>query len=442
MNYEKATTIKKPMTIDEVNQKHLKTLKNLQKELERKNRDPSIRLGKNAKKRAARREKVLAEEVENSDDNDEELTEQIGVKPPRIPLSRMKRKPGHRDGRPDVPEFDDYDDVNDVIEFPELKIILVEPAPQPKMSILLDAAIQQLCSKQDIVITCTIESKEGIVKQEGDMPIQVICAMDGHGTDLVADIIRNFVYEDHFQKQDTPSSMQSSILATCKKMKDEDKTFKFIPSQMTYLDYLKKKVSDEKFEQSGATYSAAFIHRNEKTNVLNVVAEWVGDSPIFIFVNGELVFKADEHHSSNEKEVELMIQKGFIDGVQSGGGGFELISEDEIISKPGKYTISKVQLACTRSLGHNGLTCIEADRVTITAKMTDEVKVIVCSDGVGDMLYMNTDLEKLKTYSAEELVDLAEKRWKQVWKYNGKTTRFPANGYDDCCAAVWWQKKE
>jgi serine/threonine protein phosphatase PrpC len=429
------------MSTYEVENRQNKTLKNLEKELERKSREPSKRLGKNAKKRAARREKILAEEVENYD-LEQGPIEEIGIKPPRIPLSRIKRKLGHRERRPEVPEFEDKD-VDEIIEFSEIECSYeVIPPPPPKIKINLDASIKQLCKKQDFVVYSTIENKEGVTKEDGDLPIVVLAVMDGHGSDIVPKIIRELDIENHFQKLDTPSSIQESILASCKKMKEESDNLEFIPGKMKYSNYyLKKQILNNHLETSGTTYSAAYLHRNEKTGILKIVSEWVGDSPIFIFVNGELVFKSSGHHTNNEKEVELMIQKGFISGVENGGGGFELISEDEIISKSGKYTISRVPLACTRSLGHNGLVCTEADRVTITAKMTDEVSIIVCSDGVGDMLHMDYDIEKLKTYSAVQLVDFAEKRWKQVWKYKGKTTTFPSNGYDDCCAAVWCQKK-
>jgi hypothetical protein len=139
-----------------------------------------------------------------------------------------------------------------------------------------------------------------------------------------------------------------------------------------------------------------------------------------------------------------MKAKGYITGIENDPTGFKVVSENQIASEPGKYAILKKgngsKLACTRSLGHYGITCTEAESATIIAKMTDDVKVIVCSDGVGDMMHMDCDLEKFKSFSAEELVDFAESRWKQTWNYHGTKTKFPADGYDDCCAAIWWQK--
>lgn len=317
-------------------------------------------------------------------------------------------------------------------------------SPPPKMSILMDTSVKQLCSQQDAVVCLTIDGKEGVPQEAGDLPIDILSVMDGHGKDIVPNIVKGLDFEYHFKQRNTANSMQEAIISKCNEMKAESDKKSWNPSEMSYKEYAAKRVSRETLIRSGTTYSAAYMQRNETTGVLKVVLEWVGDSPIFVFVNGEKVFEAITHHANNEQELALMKAKGFITGIEKSDVGFKVISHDTIVNEPGKYAILKggngSQLACTRSLGHNGITCTEAETATIIAKMTDEVKVIVMSDGVGDMLHMQTDMEKLKTYSAEELVDLAETRWKQTWNYHGSKTQFSENGYDDCSAAVWWQK--
>ena len=97
----------------------------------------------------------------------------------------------------------------------------------------------------------------------------------------------------------------------------------------------------------------------------------------------------------------------------------------------------------TRSLGHN-FTDIEPQKHFIECSTDDEVKVIIISDGIGDMLCMDSDIEILNKYSAEELVNFAEARWKQEWYWNETSNtkiKFPINGYDDCSCSVWWHKK-
>jgi hypothetical protein len=99
-NYENVTTTKNYPTISDVVNKKNRTIKQLEKELERRNRSPSNRLGKNAKKEASRRNLVLNEEEHNEEPNEEPFIENIiagSIKPQRIPLGRLKRKPSHRE---------------------------------------------------------------------------------------------------------------------------------------------------------------------------------------------------------------------------------------------------------------------------------------------------------------------------------------------------------
>ena len=105
-NYENITTNSRKMKDIEVERKTDSKLRKLEKEMERRNRTPSNRLGKNAKKQAARLENIL--KVEEVDIVDEEVTVVKipgSIKQPRIPLTRQKRKPSHRERRPEVENF-------------------------------------------------------------------------------------------------------------------------------------------------------------------------------------------------------------------------------------------------------------------------------------------------------------------------------------------------
>jgi serine/threonine protein phosphatase PrpC len=179
---------------------------------------------------------------------------------------------------------------------------------------------------------------------------------------------------------------------------------------------------------------------------MKIVAEWLGDSPILVFVNGDLVFRSEAHSATNEKEIERLLQKKIISGVENATTGFKLISEDNIEINLGKYISyarGQYSLAMTRSLGHNRLLGdVDTQKHVIECSTFDEVKVIAFSDGVGDILHMDSDMEKLKILSAEEIVELAERRWKQEWNIGSTKTKFPTNGYDDCCCSMWWQIKK
>jgi serine/threonine protein phosphatase PrpC len=203
--------------------------------------------------------------------------------------------------------------------------------------------------------------------------------------------------------------------------------------------------SKKEIYNSGSTLSFAKIYRNLKTKKLKIKLEWLGDSPILVFINNELIYESQLHNAYNENEIERLKNKDVFVKIKDVSYGFEVLSEDRITSKDGKYILLKNKdlLAMSRTLGHNRITGVDTQKHIIECNTVDDVKVIIFSDGVGDMLNMGLDLDKLKKYSAEEIVELAEKRWKQEWFCGVETNIkecFEENGYDDCCCAIWWQK--
>lgn len=303
----------------------------------------------------------------------------------------------------------------------------------------MESSIKQLCKGQDFTATLTIENKSGY---DEDQPIDVVAVFDGHGSNLVIDIIRELNMNDYFTHANTAECLQHTIKEQIRVKKEKYDKIPYKPGD-NVDEYLKGKIRNIDIINSGSTFSAAYIQKKINTDEVNIVAEWVGDSPIFVFVNGELVFTSKIHHASNDEDVALMKEKGFIENITESNAGFELVSEDTIISKPTRYIVFKngLRMAMTRSLGHNSVMSTEAQTSIITAKNTDDVKVIVCSDGIGDVINLDFDTERLKSYSAEEIVNFAEKRWKQKWMVGDKAIKFPINGYDDCSCAIWWQKK-
>jgi len=314
-----------------------------------------------------------------------------------------------------------------------------------QMVIITEASERQLSSKQDYALVLTINNEEGIEKEEGDQPIDIVSCFDGHGSDLAIDIIRSLDLKHHFAKASPAESIQNAIdQEILQKIKDS-KTYKYVPG-IDLASRYKNMITEEKIQRSGSSFSLAKIYRNEKTKKIKIVTEWLGDSPILVFVNGELVFRSEAHSATNEKEINRLLEKKVISCVENATTGFKVTSENNIEVAPGKYISyarGKYSLAMTRSLGHNRLLGdIDTQKHIIECSTFDEVKVITFSDGVGDVLHMDSDIEKLKNFSAKEIVELAERRWKQEWNIGSTKTKFPANGYDDCCCSMWWQIKK
>lgn len=87
------------------NRKEDSKVKSISKENERRGREPSCRLGKNAKKQLARTSKILECDLTIEGDMQVDIQDPIiGVKQLRIRLARPRRKLGHR-GRPEEPVF-------------------------------------------------------------------------------------------------------------------------------------------------------------------------------------------------------------------------------------------------------------------------------------------------------------------------------------------------
>jgi hypothetical protein len=103
-NYENITITSRKIKNNEVARKADSKLRQIEKEIERRNRTPSNRLGKNAKKQAARLENIL--KVEDIEIVDEEVVTVVeipgSIKQRRTPLTRPKRKPSRRERRPEA----------------------------------------------------------------------------------------------------------------------------------------------------------------------------------------------------------------------------------------------------------------------------------------------------------------------------------------------------
>jgi len=315
---------------------------------------------------------------------------------------------------------------------------IIQGSQVVKMKIISECAERQLHSKQDITAVFTLENE--FFRQEGVEPVDVIVVMDGHGDNLVTNIIRELNLQEHFAMADPAESIQTAIdkeIIVKKKNFDNEKPVR----GLGFNAYYATRITPAKVKMSGSTLSFVKIYRNLTTKNMKIIAEWLGDSPIIIFINGEMVFKSENHDGFKETEVKRLLNMGVIKGVKDTNLGFKVVSEHEIVYNPGKYIVFNTddKLAITRSLGHGRITGINTEKKFIECSTDDDVKVLVFSDGVGDVLNLDIDMEKVKTYSSEEIVQFAEKRWKQEWLYEGEKQRI--ENFDDCCCALWMQKK-
>ena len=146
----------------------------------------------------------------------------------------------------------------------------------------------------------------------------------------------------------------------------------------------------------------------------------------------------------------------------------EIRNSDHLQTKPSIYSefLCDVTIAMTQSLGHGGMTKFQPEKHTEFFIDSDDIRVILGSDGFFDMIILEdsvprvpeltqediADIERekhdLMTMSADELLMKAELRWKKPdWIYHWSHRDFSMssvtnfNGcYDDISVIVFDKK--
>ena len=193
---------------------------------------------------------------------------------------------------------------------------------------------------------------------------------------------------------------------------------------------------------SGSTMNFTTIQVEDEIIVTNYNA---GDSDCWIFVNGELVFESVAHTLNKPGERQRIAS--MLSHVKPVTGAWAPIPLSDRRMTVHRSDISNFNtgesIVPTMALGHNNMTGFDPDIKTMRFKKTDHVRIVSGSDGFWGMIVKSIDQDKLKTFTLEQMIDLAEKRWKQEWEYAGdinkpdniEITRFP--GYDDITVCMW-----
>jgi len=214
---------------------------------------------------------------------------------------------------------------------------------------------------------------------------------DGHGSNSVIDQLRNYV---------TNGKLAEFMEETS-------------PVRVLANELLKKQVC-RTYESSGATMNYGIL----EGNILKCIN--CGDSRMFVFRNGELIFQSVDHDSSNEKERVRLGDSVTYDKSQN----IKMVDETRMIAVYAEYVRMKNgnNLAITQALGHNGYADPSPDTYEIEIGPTDEIIAISVSDGVTDMLCYDeennvvpSDVKMLYEFSAEELKNKIQERWLQTW---------------------------
>jgi hypothetical protein len=222
-------------------------------------------------------------------------------------------------------------------------------------------------------------------------------------------------------------------------------------SELTPVDFVVAKIKEHRIAKkinmanSGSTfvYAKIFTENEDGSGLGYIHVGNVADSELAVYINGELVFKTTPQIATTPGEIERLKRENRF--VCLNPEFNPLIIEEDTLIMEKAYSINfrgMRSLVPSQSLGHNELTGFAPEYKILTFDLKkDYVKIVCASDGLWDILNLKLekDEQSLITMGAESLASLAERLWKQEWKYcyqkedmnKFKMEKFPEYGYDD-----------
>ena len=317
-------------------------------------------------------------------------------------------------------------EINESVIF-DLVAALAAEEPRDTYVSLLDSAVHQLGSAQDVAYTNKIETAE---YTEWNLAI-----FDGHGSERGINPYTG-VYEPHnltvLALQDMIKTKQMDEILSREIFGEEDSAIA-MQRALSKICLEKKK----SMLHVGATMVHVKVRREFATKKILVDVLSVGDSVALIHQNGKKVLQSVEHTPFNPDEIARLIEEKRIVSEEksvSQGMGIEVLDANTLCSRPGKYiTVGGVQLAMTQSIGHIRYSPLHQDDVGVfglapyKAHMefteSDKLNIKLFSDGVSDMIVPETLIDDryfMIRSNARNTAEFAKNRWQKEWRATTK----------------------
>lgn len=249
--------------------------------------------------------------------------------------------------------------------------------------------VDQMCKGQD-------HTRSGQTTIDGQQ-VKYAVVFDGHGSDSVINFIRRISQ----QKMDEIMAMPCPAT-----------------TMFHYINDATPKLCI-RGESSGSTMCLTRIFPTY-VEIINV-----GDSQGYVIKNGELAFVSEPHCYDNAKERTRLDAMGVRTEASS---NFKIVDDRHLYKTRTRYIFhipyEDNRLALSQALGHAGKTGIAPDRTVIPYEASDEVVVILGSDGHFDMVkrhmdrdeFLESDLLAVKDMSGEAILNQSVDRWLQEWE--------------------------
>jgi hypothetical protein len=256
--------------------------------------------------------------------------------------------------------------------------------------ITISEHVEQMSKGQDYTIS-------GQIEIDGQ-PVKYAAVFDGHGRDTVIRFIRNI----------KPDKMNEIMSSLCPGI-----------TMFHYINNATPKLCI-RGECSGSTMCLARIFPTH-VEIINV-----GDSQAVVFKNGQIEFISEPHEYGNTKEKERLEQESRIYyAVDS--KNMKIVNDTEMQVIKSFYIVHKndgVQLAISQALGHDGKTGIRPDRTVIPYEDTDDIRIVLGSDGFFDMVMREKDNDQFVTQDLLDVIDMPGEdilkrtvdRWTKEWE--------------------------
>ena len=253
-------------------------------------------------------------------------------------------------------------------------------------NIIITEHVKQLCKEQDYTI-----SGETIYN---GINIKYAAIFDGHGSNTVINFIRNISIEK-----------MNEIFST------------EYPSK-TLFDYINKSNICKYNESSGSTMCLSRIFPTY-IEIINI-----GDSQAVVFKNKKIVIITKPHNCDDIDECRRISMQPKFDQFKY-THNIKMVNKNILDSVKSECIMfnDNTALATTQALGHHGKTGLKPDVYVVNYNNTDNIRILLGSDGFFDMVIKEQDSNNFILEDLYEIADLpgqvilnrAVNRWLQEW---------------------------
>jgi len=273
-----------------------------------------------------------------------------------------------------------------------------------------------------------ISSAQDQISQFSNQICKIFAVFDGHGGNEISNALTNGI-NDIIPSLTEKICQNISLNHNNKDKLEVDEIKQIIHETFIFIDNQLKNIYSGTV---GSTGTVVVIYKNQ------IHIAYVGDSMAMVFKNDEFLFKTIDHKIDTNPEEKSRLEST-TNVSKTDCTAFEVISNDSIKATKCYYHNFSYgfyidKLAVSRAFGHYSVKRLANCALIVDPTInsfefddTDNIKIIMASDGVWDVIESSNTETKIKELIDEAKVlegdvalhisDFCVNRWKQIWKY-------------------------